>query len=155
MIQYGKLLYVGKLLLEPCCKKSLNLDPPSPASWVGGSTGTWCCVSILKKDLKLCCQSVLGMEDLSRTRGLDFCVEGKRWRASLRFRGKAFSSLSGHRICPSARGVLFDFGGDGSTNRLSQGLVVAWDSHGGYLEPSACSTWPSSRPGRFHPCSVF
>lgn len=27
-----------------------------------------------------------------------------------------------------AQGILFDFGGDGNTNGLSQGLVAAWDS---------------------------
>lgn len=69
--------------------------------------------------------------------------------ASLRFRVKAF-------FCEYIRGyilqlrALFDFGGDGRTNRLSQGLVVAWDS-GTPLEglwSLVPATWPSTRrPG--------
>lgn len=61
-------------------------------------------------------------------------------------------------MCPLAQGILFDFEGVGSTNRLSQGLVVAWDSEipiAGIWSPVP-ATWPSTRrPGWFHPCLVL
>jgi hypothetical protein len=60
---------------------------------------------------------------------------------------QGFLLREGRRICPLAQGVLFDFGGDGGTNRWSQCLVVAWDSGTpieGIWSPVP-ATWPSTR----------